>query len=99
VGVLKNVQLVVNGNLMRGLDPSENLSKVKATFVCEDSTAPMYRIWSINDVHPAMQRVNEGGTSISVEVWDVPVDGIGVILMQEPIGLAIGKVQLSNGDY
>lgn len=95
---MKRVQLVVNGNLMRGLDPNENLLKAGATFVREDHTAPGYRLWSINDDHPAMQRVAKGGTSVALEVWDVPMDGVGVILIQEPLGLAIGKVQLSSGE-
>ena len=95
---MKRVQLVVNGNLMRGLDPNESLLKAGAAFVREDHTAPSYRLWSINDDHPAMQRVVKGGTSVALEVWDVPIDGVGVILIQEPLGLAIGKVQLSSGE-
>jgi hypothetical protein len=95
---VKRVQLVVNGNLMRGLDPNENLLKAGAMFVREDHTAPGYRLWSINDDYPAMQRVAKGGTAVALEVWDVPMDGVGVILMQEPLGLAIGKVHLSSGE-
>lgn len=91
------VDLAVNGTLMRGLALNQNLLAVGASFVQVTTTAPIYRLWSINDVHPAMIRVSEGGAEIAVEVWSVPMAGLGQILLQEPSGLCIGKVQLSNG--
>ncbi len=92
------VHLAVNGTLMRGLELNGNLLKVKATFVRETLTEPTYRLWSIGDRHPAMQRVTEGGTAIAVEVWAVPVDGIATLLQLEPPGLCIGKVRLADGE-
>lgn len=41
--------LAVNGTLMRGLELSQNLLNVGAKFVEEASTAPLYRLYSIND--------------------------------------------------
>ena len=45
-----------------------------------------------------MIKVKEGGVSVALEVWEVPLDGLGKILSQEPPGLAIGKVKLSDGE-
>jgi hypothetical protein len=92
------IRLAVNGTLMRGLELNANLLNVGATFVREDKTAPEYRIWSINDKHPAMQRVKTGGVSVALELWDVPASGIAQVLQQEPAGLSIGKVVLANGE-
>ena len=92
------VRLAVNGTLMRGLDLHPNLIEAGATFVREARTAPAYRLWSIEDRHPAMVRVAAGGAAIAVEVWAVPVAGLATILLQEPAGLCIGKVQLSDGE-
>lgn len=94
----ETLKLAVNGTLMRGLALNPNLLQVGATFNCEATTEPAYRLWTIDDQYPAMIRVAEGGTAIAVEVWDVPLAGLGVILMQEPPGLAIGKVKLANGE-
>ncbi|MDX2270601.1 MAG: glutamyl-tRNA amidotransferase [Cyanobacteriota bacterium] len=94
---MESVQFAVNGTLMRGLALNENLHSVGATFLHESVTASMYRIWSIDDVHPAMLRVKQGGAAIAVEVWDVPLIGLGKILLKEPPGLCIGKVFLSDG--
>jgi hypothetical protein len=94
---METLQLAVNGTLMRGLELNDNLLTVGATFVREAKTAPEYRLWSIGDVHPAMQRVRSGGTSVSLEIWELPVASVSTILQQEPPGLCIGKVMLSDG--
>jgi hypothetical protein len=92
------VHLAVNGTLMRELELNVNLQKVGAEFVAETTTAAIYRLWSIDDRHPAMLRVTEGGRAIAVEVWAVPPAGISQILLQEPPGLCVGKVCLADGE-
>ena len=91
------VLLAVNGTLMRGLALNPNLVRAGATFVREDHTDACYRIWSIDDRHPAMMRTPGEGTSVALEVWEVPVAGLASILLSEPPGLAIGKVVLRDG--
>jgi len=93
----KNVRLAVNGTLMRGLELNGNLVRAGATFVREDATDACYRIWSIDDRHPAMLRTPGEGAAVAVEIWDVPADGVADILLAEPPGLAIGKVVLRDG--
>jgi gamma-glutamylcyclotransferase (GGCT)/AIG2-like uncharacterized protein YtfP len=92
------VHVAVNGTLMRGLELNPNMINAGATFVREAATVPTYRIWSINDRHPAMIRVASGGVSVPLEVWAVPPDGLAKILIQEPAGLCIGKVKLADGE-
>jgi len=96
---VESVLLFLFVSLMRGLELNQNLLAVKARFIEEADTAPEYRIWSIGDVHPAMQRVAIGGAAIKLEIWEVPVDGISTILQQEPPGLCIGKVKLADGQF
>jgi hypothetical protein len=93
-----DVLLGVNGTLMRGLELNQNLLVVGATFVSEAKTEPAYRLWSINDRHPAMVRVRNGGISVSLEIWSVPPAGLSSILLNEPPGLSIGKVKLVEGE-
>lgn len=92
------VDLAVNGTLMRGLELNSNMHLVGAKFVREADTEPSYRLWSIADRHPAMQRVATGGTAIAVEIWSVPAIGMATLLSLEPPGLCIGKVRLSTGE-
>jgi len=92
-----SIELAVNGTLMRGLESNPNLLKAGATFVKETTTEAAYRLWSIDDRHPAMIRVREGGVAVAVEVWSVPAEGLASILLAEPAGLSIGKVKLAGG--
>ncbi len=93
-----DVLLAVNGTLMRGLELNSNMMTAKATFVRETTTEPTYRLWTINDEHPAMLRVTDGtGAKVAVEVWSVPAEGLVGILLNEPPGLCIGKVCLEDG--
>jgi gamma-glutamylcyclotransferase (GGCT)/AIG2-like uncharacterized protein YtfP len=93
-----SVLLAVNGTLMRGLELNGNLQKIEAEFVREAFTEPNYRLWSIGDRHPAMQRVEANGVAIAVEIWAVPASGISTLLQLEPPGLCIGKVRLTDGE-
>ncbi|MDX2214438.1 MAG: hypothetical protein SFY66_14195 [Oculatellaceae cyanobacterium bins.114] len=95
---MEAINLAVNGTLMRGLALNQNLLNAGATFLQETFTEPSYRLWSINDRHPAMLRVTQGGRAIAVEVWAVPPAGICTILLWEPPGLCIGKVRLIDGE-
>ncbi len=94
----QTLKLAVNGTLMRGLRLNPNLLDVGATFEREAQTEPTYRIWSIDDQYPAMVKVREGGVAVAVEVWQVPLAGLGTVLSQEPPGLAIGKLKLHDGE-
>jgi len=92
------VHLAVNGTLMHGLELNPTMIDAGAVFVRETTTAPSYRLWSIDDRHPAMIRVASGGVPVAVEIWAVPPEGLAKILLQEPPGLCIGKVKLADGE-
>lgn len=93
----EKIELAVNGTLMRGLELNDNLLNVDATFIREAKTEPVYRLFSIKDVHPAMMRVETGGVAIAVEVWAVPPAGLAKIILNEPPGLCVGRVRLGDG--
>lgn len=90
--------LAVNGTLMRGLKLNPNMVAAGASFVGEASTEPVYRLYTVNDEHPAMVRVTDGsGVAVALELWSVPRAGLAGILLAEPPGLCIGKVKLADG--
>ncbi len=92
------IQLAVNGTLMRGLEHNKNLLEVGAKFIREAKTEKCYRLFSINDIHPAMYReANGGGNEICLEIWELDGDGLASVLINEPPGLCVGKVQLDDG--
>ncbi len=87
--------LFVNGTLMRGLKLHANLDG--AEFLEATSTAPMYRIHSIGDVHPGMYLVPAGGVSVAGELYRVPDDVWRRVEAGEPPGLYRGPVTLADG--
>lgn len=87
--------LFVNGTLMRGLELSSNLSG--AEFEEETSTAPRYRLVSVNDEHPGMYEDVEAGVSIAGELYSLPADVLLRVIEGEPAGLYRGPVELADG--
>ncbi len=72
---MRGLLLAVNGTLMRGLELNPNLLRAGAGFVRETVTEPAYRLWSIEDRHPAMIRVKAGGVAVAVEILVCPSRG------------------------
>lgn len=89
--------LFVNGTLMRGLELHHNLSG--AELLEEVSTAPRYRVHTIDDVHPGMYQVaaTEVGASIPGELYAVPIEVLLKVIEGEPPGLYRGPVELVDG--
>lgn len=87
--------LFVNGTLMRGLALHPNLDG--AEFVREDATVPCYRVHSIDDRHPGMYRVAEGGVAVAGEVYRLPPDVWARVESGEPPNLYRGVVELADG--
>jgi gamma-glutamylcyclotransferase (GGCT)/AIG2-like uncharacterized protein YtfP len=89
------LDLFVNGTLMRGLALHANLAG--AEFLEECSTAPRYRLYSIDDVHPGMFEVGPDGVSVRGELYRVPLEVWQRVEAGEPPGLYRGPVVLSDG--
>jgi gamma-glutamylcyclotransferase (GGCT)/AIG2-like uncharacterized protein YtfP len=89
------LDLFVNGTLMRGLKLHANLDG--AEFLGEARTAPVYRIFSIGDVHPGMFEVAGGGVSVPGEIYRLPDDVWARVEAGEPPGLYKGPVKLDDG--
>jgi gamma-glutamylcyclotransferase (GGCT)/AIG2-like uncharacterized protein YtfP len=89
------VELFVNGTLMRGLKLHHNLDG--ATFLGAFRTAPVYRLYSIGDVHPGMFEVASGGVSVAGEMYRMSDDIWRRVESGEPPHLYKGPVRLADG--
>ena len=89
------VELFVNGTLMRGLKLHHNLDG--ATFLGACRTAPVYRLYSIGDVHPGMFEVETGGVSVAGEMYRMSDDIWQRVEEGEPPHLYKGPVKLDDG--
>ena len=89
------IELFVNGTLMRGLGLHKNLQG--ANFLGEFHTLPIYRLYSIDDIHPGMFEVEEGGVSVAGEMYSMSDEIFQRVKNGEPSGLYFGDVKLNNG--
>ena len=89
------LELFVNGTLMRGLALHENLHD--AEFMGEFVTAPNYRLYSIDDEHPAMFAVDDGGVAVKGEMYRMSEAVWKRVEESEPPNLYCGPVTLADG--
>jgi len=87
--------LFVNGTLMQGLALHRNLAG--ADFLGAFDTAPSYRLYSIDDIHPGMFEVERGGISVPGEIYRMSDDIWERVEAGEPPGLYCGPVNLADG--
>ena len=88
-------ELFVNGTLMRGFELHENLEG--AGLLGEVETAPIYRLYSIDDRHPGMFEVSEGGVSVKGELYPVSDEVWRQVEALEPPNLYRGEISLADG--
>ncbi len=89
-------RLFVNGTLMRGLALHHNLEG--AAFLGEFNTAPIYRLYSIGDVHPGMFEVDTGGVSVAGEYYEMSEEVWARVEAGEPPHLYCGPIALETGE-
>jgi len=83
------------GSALRGQPDHGNLSG--ARFVREARTKPKYHLHSVEDRHPGIYEVGEGGVSIAGEVYELSDAQHSHLLATEPPDLYEAPVELDDG--
>jgi len=96
------VRVAVVGAHLRGMPLNHQLTSRGAAFVEATSTASEYRLYALANStprKPGLVRVgpDEGGGSIAVELWDVPIGNFGSFTAEIPSPLGIGNLSLIDG--
>jgi hypothetical protein len=66
--------------------------------IADARTAPRYRLHSVGDRYPALEPVADGGTTITGEVYDLPLEVLrDSLLPAEPPELELGVIELADG--
>lgn len=95
------VKLAVVGAHLRGFPLHGQLQQAHALFVEATHTSADYRLYALPGggvAKPGLRRA-PGGTSIAVEVYEVPVEHFGAFVLQVPAPLGIGSVELALGEW
>jgi len=99
-----HLPLVVVGAHLSGMPLNGQLTSLGATLDCATATADRYRLHALAGTtppKPGLRRVgdDEAGVSIAVEVWQVPLAGVGRFLALVPPPLALGSIELADGRW
>ena len=83
------------GSALRGQPDHHTLGG--ARFVREARTAPKYRLHSVDDKHPGIYEVGEGGVAIAGEVYEMTLEQHDALLAVEPPNLYEAPIELDDG--
>lgn len=97
----EHMRIAVVGAHLRGMPLNAQLITCHAAFICTTRTAPHYRLYALADTHPAKPGLvrHTKGTAIDVELWDIPLAAVGAFMAEIPAPLAIGTIELSDGEW
>lgn len=99
-GTEPSLAIAVVGAHLSGLPLNGQLVERGATLRLATHTAPAYRLFALPGTvppKPGMVRVAQGGASIAVEVWDMPLRHVGSFLALIPAPLGLGSLELADG--
>jgi allophanate hydrolase len=93
--------IAVVGAHLTGEPLNYQLTERDARFVRTAKTAPSYQLFALpgtSPPKPGLVRIRaEGGVSILLEIWELPLQQFGSFLRQVPSPLTIGMIHLSDG--
>jgi allophanate hydrolase len=93
--------IAVVGAHLTGEPLNYQLTDRDARFVRTAKTAPSYQLFALpgtSPPKPGLIRMGaEGGVSIDLEIWELPVAQFGNFLREVPSPLTIGMIHLSDG--
>lgn len=95
----RTTPVAVCGLHMRGLPLERQMREHGARFVREDATAAKYRMVKLPTApaKPGLIRTEEGGASLRLEIWEMPLAAFGAFAAAIPAPLGIGKIELADG--
>ncbi|GGQ86706.1 allophanate hydrolase [Streptomyces asoensis] len=94
------VRLAVAGAHLTGQPLNPQLLSLGAVLDRTTTTAPVYRLHALRTAppKPGLVHTGDGGAAIEVEIWRLPAEGLGRLLAALPRPMALGRVELADGD-
>lgn len=93
----RSVPIAVVGAHLRGQPLNWQLKELAAYFDSTAVTTADYRLFDLDGTRPGLIRWPTNGRRIEVEIWQVPIDRIGFLLVQIDPPLGLGTIQLDSG--
>lgn len=96
------IRIAVVGAHLEGMPLHWQVKKAGAYLYKRTSTSNYYRLYSLQNSEPpkpGLKRLQNGGDSIEVEVYDFPAASVGEFLSQIPHPLGLGTIELCDGSW
>ena len=94
------IRVAVCGAHLSGLPLNWQLSSRDGRLIFTTTSSPDYKLYALPGgppYRPGMVRVDQGGASIEVEVWELPLSKFGSFVAGIPAPLGIGMLSLADG--
>jgi allophanate hydrolase len=95
------IQVAVVGAHLSGLPLNHQLTERGARLIATRRTAPLYRLYALPGTVPPkpglVRNVNGSGSTIDVEVWEMPIASFGSFVDGISAPLGIGTLVLDDG--
>jgi allophanate hydrolase len=97
----ENIQVAVVGAHLAGEPLNFQLTERNASLIASTTTARKYRLFALPTTppKPGLLRVADGGSTIAVEVWEMPMKAFGSFVAGIPHPLGIGTIELADGGW
>ena len=95
-------RVVVCGAHLDGLSLNWQLKQRDGKLLQATRSSANYKLYALAGgppFRPGMVRVDQGGSAIEVEVWELPSSELGSFLTGIPAPLGLGKVELDDGSW
>lgn len=91
-------RVAVCGLHMKGFPLNSQLTELNAVYVKTAFTAPIYKLYSLPTFpeKPGLIKVEQGGSSIEVEIWEISYESLGKFLTMIPSPLGLGQIVLED---
>lgn len=89
------MMLVILGSALRSV--CRDQAALGLTFVREVETVPVYRLFAVGRDYAALVEVAHGGVSVTGELCATDDNNIAELMKDEPDGLKLSPVKLSDG--
>lgn len=98
----ESVDLLVCGAHMKDLALNHQLIELGANFKQRTTTSENYSLYCLAGgppLRPGLVRNANQGQKIEVEIWRIPKNKLGALLVQIPHPLGLGSVEIDSGEW
>ncbi|MGB8452278.1 MAG: allophanate hydrolase [Anaerocolumna sp.] len=94
------MKIAVCGLHKKGYPLESQLVELGAVYLESTRTAACYKLYELDTipVKPGMVKSTEGGECIAVDIYEMPIENFGQLMLQISAPLCLGMVELSNGE-